>query len=220
MMTSESQLGETARVCDPAPPWPPARFVLLDTEYTAWEGSKARGWSGPNEWRELVEIAAIRVDGATLSEADAFRCLVRPRRNPQLSTYFTALTGIAQTAVDTDGIDAADALPALSRWIGTDPAYCFGLDGKVIEGIVALYDLVPGLFAHEVRDVRRIFLRNGIDLTSYSSGTCTLAFGVEPSHQAHSGLNDARTILQALQLLAKINARTTYELSNDAQSFR
>ena len=31
------------------------RFVIYDTEYTAWEGSLARNWSGPNEHRELLQ---------------------------------------------------------------------------------------------------------------------------------------------------------------------
>ena len=36
-------------------------FVLYDTEYTSWEGSLQRGWSRPDEHRELVQLSAIRV---------------------------------------------------------------------------------------------------------------------------------------------------------------
>ena len=39
----------------------PDTFIIFDTEFTAWEGSQERKWSGENEFRELVQISAIRV---------------------------------------------------------------------------------------------------------------------------------------------------------------
>ena len=48
----------------PAMAWDPLAlnvFVLYDTEYTSWEGSLQRGWSRPDEHRELVQLSAIRV---------------------------------------------------------------------------------------------------------------------------------------------------------------
>jgi inhibitor of KinA sporulation pathway (predicted exonuclease) len=180
----------------------PSPFALIDTEYTAWPGSKERGWSGPNEWRELVEIAAVRVEAATLREIESFRCLVKPRHNPVLSSYLLELTGLMQAEVDEQGIDAADAITRLATWIGTDQTFCFGNDGAVIRGNLDLYCLDQRLFTHEVGDIRQVFSTHGVDMTGYSSGTCTRAFGCEPQQRAHAGLNDVRTILEALRLLA------------------
>ena len=38
----------------------PPTIVLLDTEYTTWEGAQDRNWSGLNEHREIVQIGAIK----------------------------------------------------------------------------------------------------------------------------------------------------------------
>ena len=39
----------------------PDTFIIFDTEFTAWEGSMERNWSGENEYRELVQISAFRI---------------------------------------------------------------------------------------------------------------------------------------------------------------
>jgi len=182
-------------------------FVILDTEYTAWEGSKARNWSGPGEFRELVEIAAIRVEAGSLVELEHFRRLVRPRINRELSAYFIRLTGIRQQDVDSSGADAAEAITEFSAWCGSDRVFCFGGDGDVIRGNLALYSLSPALFAGIVSDIRSIFRAHGIDMRGLSSGNCTRALGHEPRLEAHSGLNDVRTILEALRLLEALLVR-------------
>ncbi len=35
--------------------------VVYDLEYTAWEGSLERNWSGPNEDPEIVQIGAVKI---------------------------------------------------------------------------------------------------------------------------------------------------------------
>src|SRR5882762_1688961 len=62
--------------------------VVYDLEYTAWEGSQARGWSGPGEHREVVQIGAVRLDPHRgWAETASLARLVRPRINPRLSAY-------------------------------------------------------------------------------------------------------------------------------------
>ena len=63
----------------------PGRFILLDTEYTSWDGSYERGWSGPNECKEIIQIGAISVDGKSLTEEGAFSVFIKPVKNPNLS---------------------------------------------------------------------------------------------------------------------------------------
>jgi len=38
------------------------QIIIFDTEYTAWEGAKERNWSGSGEHREIVQIAAVKID--------------------------------------------------------------------------------------------------------------------------------------------------------------
>ena len=37
-------------------------IVIYDTEYTTWEGAQKRNWSGPGEYREVVNIGAIKIE--------------------------------------------------------------------------------------------------------------------------------------------------------------
>ena len=46
----------------------PPTIIIFDTEFTAWAGSQERDFSGPNEYRELVEIGAIKIDTRTFNE--------------------------------------------------------------------------------------------------------------------------------------------------------
>ncbi|HJO97979.1 MAG TPA: hypothetical protein QF891_08275, partial [Rhodospirillales bacterium] len=47
--------------------------VVLDMEWTAWEGSRARRWGAPDEYREVVQIGAVKLDGGdALGERDSF----------------------------------------------------------------------------------------------------------------------------------------------------
>ena len=46
----------------------PTEVVVFDTEFTAWQGSMERGWSGPGEHKEIVQIGAVLLDARTLAE--------------------------------------------------------------------------------------------------------------------------------------------------------
>jgi inhibitor of KinA sporulation pathway (predicted exonuclease) len=175
-------------------------IILLDTEFTAWEGSQEREWSGENEYREIVQIAAIRVDAVTLKELDSFSIFVKPKMNPKLSDYFIDLTGITQEKVDNDGIDFTSALALYKRWVGDFDTYSFGGDEVVIKENCELYN-TPFLFPNRFFDIRTIFQKYGIPAKNYNSGSIVQAFGEEPTRQAHEALNDVRTILDGLRLL-------------------
>ena len=80
-------------------------FILYDTEYTSWEGSLQRLWSGEGEKRELVQISAILVkDLRSLNGTEFFSIYTKPIINPILSNYFINLTGIKQSYIDKFGI--------------------------------------------------------------------------------------------------------------------
>jgi inhibitor of KinA sporulation pathway (predicted exonuclease) len=86
-------------------------IVIYDTEYTSWEGSMERGWSGQNEYRELIQIAAIRVDASNgFSEIEELEIFVKPQRNRVLSDYISSLTGITQRQIDDFGVHPETAL--------------------------------------------------------------------------------------------------------------
>ena len=65
-------------------------YIVFDLEFTSWEGSMQRNWSGENEYKEIVQIAAIKVTDGKIS--DKLNILVKPNINPNLSDYFQKLT--------------------------------------------------------------------------------------------------------------------------------
>lgn len=176
----------------------PSRFVVFDTEYTTWEGSNKRGWTGPNEHREIVQIGAVLVS-RDLSELSSFRCLVKPTKNPKLSQYFVDLTRITQEAVDTGGFTYPDALTHYASWVGGLQMYCWGMDLEIMAYNAKLVGAPFPFSIAQKRDVRSLFELGGVATVAYVSSTIPRAFGEEPPPSAHDALNDARSILQGLQ---------------------
>ncbi|OHA09436.1 MAG: hypothetical protein A3A44_03625 [Candidatus Sungbacteria bacterium RIFCSPLOWO2_01_FULL_60_25] len=179
----------------------PTAFILFDTEFTAWEGSQERKWSGPNEHREIVEIGAIRVNGATLTEGEVFDVFVKPVRNPTLPAFFIKLTGITQEMIERDGIDFPSAINRFAEWSGELPLASWGNDPMVLAENCHLAAIPFPFRPERFFDIRTVFGAGGIRADQYYSSTIVRAFGKEPERRGHSGLNDSRTILDGLRLL-------------------
>lgn len=177
-------------------------IILLDTEYTAWEGSRERRWSGENEHREIVQIAAIKVNTQTLEEIENISLFVKPVINPKLSQYFIDLTGISQKQIDESGLEYTEALWQYSAWSQNLDTYSFGGDEKVFKENCELRQ-ISFPFTNKFFDIRNNFQKYGIPAENYNSGTIVEAFGVEIKRNAHNALNDVRTILDGLRLLVE-----------------
>ena len=181
----------------------PSTFILFDTEHTAWEGSWQRKWSGPNEYKEIVQIGAIKVDNEKLVEIGSLVIFVKPKLNPDLSNYFTELTGITQQTIDKNGVDLRSALIKFKKWCGQTLIYSYGGDESVIKENCILSGKAFPLSPSQFHDIRDILKMHGIPTEKYSSGSIVEAFGKKSSRQAHDGLNDARSILDGLVELNK-----------------
>jgi inhibitor of KinA sporulation pathway (predicted exonuclease) len=192
-------------------------IILFDFEYTAWQGSKARRWSGPGEHREIIQIAALRVAGkaatagaaaadSALAETASFDRLVKPKHNPILSPYITALTGIEQAAVDLRGQSFAEVFADFYAFCeqGCLPCFCYGDDVSVLQENFVLNNLPFARFPAGIFDIRATFEQAGIDTHPYTSGTVYQALGVEFEHAAHNALNDVRSLALTLQELLRL----------------
>jgi inhibitor of KinA sporulation pathway (predicted exonuclease) len=177
--------------------------VVFDLEYTAWEGSLGRGWSGPGEQREIVQIGAVRLaPGNGLVEVDALDLLVRPRLNPRLSAYFTALTGIGQARLDREAIAPVPALRRFAAFCAGSPAYSFGNDDRVVRINLELNGL-PDFFApgQLVDFADWLCTRLGVPRNEVSSCDLPARLGLPHAGAAHDALADARAIAAALRHL-------------------
>lgn len=174
------------------------RVIVFDLEYTAWQGSQARGWSAPGEHREIVQIGAVKLDPARgWTELDCYCRLVRPQINPQLSEYFIALTGITQAQVDAGGVAYSTALAEFAAFAEGLDLWSNGPDGEVIAENCRLTGTEPLLSGRSV-DVRPLLgarlNKAGEQLDSYR-----LAEQFAEAGRAHDALADARGVAGALR---------------------
>lgn len=179
----------------------PPKFILFDTEYTAWEGSQERKWGGPNEYREIVQIGAIYVDNVTLTEINAFTCFIQPKMNPVLSDYFINLTGITQGVVDTEGVGFFEAIARFKEWSMETPIYSFGRDGRWVQENCTMLMIQNPFTLEQFHNIRDFFKIHGISTDQYFSSTIIEAFGKVALRRGHDALNDVRTILDGLHAL-------------------
>ena len=170
-------------------------FVIVDTEYTTWPGALEGGWSGPGQHREIVQVAAIRVDGH-FAETASLDLLVRPAINPVLSPLFVSLTGIRQADVDVARPFAA-ALVALSAFVGDLPVTCmYGDEGVFRENCTLCGLEFP--FARPWHRLRPYLDEVGVDTAANSSGDLH-ALTPEPlSGRTHDALHDVRSMARWL----------------------
>ena len=178
--------------------------MVIDLEYTAWEGSQARAWTGPGEQREVVMIGAVRLSPAgDWLETGTLDVLVRPRLNPCLSAYFVGLTGITQERVDAVGMPFQDALARLAEFAGDDETefWSNGPDGDVLAENCRLLGIVSCLASSRFRNVRPFLARRlrkaeeEID-SSRLAGLC----GFSSTGRPHDALHDARAVAAAMRL--------------------
>ena len=115
-------------------------FILMDTEFTAWEGSYQTGWSRPGEHRELLRLTAMRV-GKSFTVQGIFDQLCKPRINPKLSKYIIQLTGITQREVDALEKPTVDVIEDFFEFCSADSMlFCYGNDEKILQENLYLSD--------------------------------------------------------------------------------
>ena len=179
----------------------PAAFaVVYDLEFTAWDGSMARKWLAPGEFKEIVQIGAAKVSAA-FSTLETFDCVVRPRVNPVLSGYLETLTGITNVTISERGVDFEEALASFVAFAGPLPIIAFGRDDLVLQDNIRLYGLktIPPL--PQVVDIRRWLIDNGIDVRGMHACDVGPAAGVPFDGHTHDGLADALSVAAGIKAL-------------------
>ena len=171
--------------------------VVLDLEFTAWEGSHAAGWSRPGEFREIVQIGAVKL-APDLSELASFNHLVRPARNPLLSDYFIALTGITQCRLDAEGAGYPQVLESFMTFVGGDSVAIWsnGSDGAVIaENCQMMGRPCPIPTSRFVNLRRPLAEALGVNIGAADSGRLLELIGLPVVNQRqHDALDDARAV--------------------------
>ncbi|MEP0336641.1 MAG: 3'-5' exonuclease [Alphaproteobacteria bacterium] len=181
-------------------------LIVMDLEWTAWEGARQRTWSGPGEEMEVVQIGAVRLaDTPGLEELGAFEILVRPRINPTLDRYFTDLTGITQDRLDREGVDLKVALGEFAKFIApSTEAFGFGDEFTHIVTNCQLYGLANPFADCRCDDVRAVVMAHlGVEWVPNSSDLPEL-MDFTPPGAMHQGLSDSRCVAEALRRARKV----------------
>lgn len=186
----------------------PSHIVVYDTEYTAWDGSEARNWSEPWEHREIIQIAALKVDANNAyQEVDAFECVVRPFYNPELSDYIIRLTGLTQTNIEQKGILFKHALHEFHKFCSYGRAHIYswgGADHEVLMENCQLCGLSFPEFPGGFFDIRKRFSSFGINTASYNSGTVYQSAGLSLKGKQHNAMFDVRSMVASLAALNEV----------------
>ncbi len=175
--------------------------IVWDTEYTTWDGARERGWCGPGEHRELVQLAAQKVDLSTGAVKDKIEFFVRPLKNPRLSDFFIKLTTITQDVVDREGISFPEAYRCFKDFSGGLPclSYSFG-DLTMMQECCDLHGMAFDL-KNAFIDARVYFKNAGIDVSKHTSGTICKSMGLTLDGHVHFAMDDVRSLTGALLTL-------------------
>ena len=174
-------------------------YIVFDLEFTSWEGSMQRNWSGENEYKEIVQIAAIKVTDGKIS--DKLNILVKPNINPNLSDYFQKLTGIKNKHIKKSGIDIHIALEMFYNFSKNYTLYSYGNDYHIIHENLILNN-VPRkskffsyVWQQKFKDFKDLLIDYDIDPSKYTSGTIYKAFNLKiKNHNVHNALDDAYSL--------------------------
>ena len=107
------------------------KYILFDTEFTAWKNSKKDNWSKPNEYREIIQIAAFKINNGKL--IDTLNLYIKPNINKKLSNFITKLTGITNNKLNKDGVTFKTAINKFYDFSKYYKLYSYGNDYDVIK---------------------------------------------------------------------------------------
>ena len=176
-------------------------ITIFDLEYTAWECSMARSWLTPGEFREVVQIGAVRLDADSFAIQVEFEVLIKPRFNPHLSSYFEDLTGISNQDVADRGVDFRTGYERFLAFAGDCPIAAFGHDELVLEENLRLYGITDAKPLPLFYDLRGWFAVQGLDPRGRHSCDIGPALGVPFVGRAHNALDDARSLAAGMEAI-------------------
>ena len=178
-------------------------LVVVDFEYTAWEGSLESGWKKKEEKPEIIQIGAVEIclKAGQWKMQREFNQFVRPLLRPDLSEYVIRLTGIPQETIDNFGVSFPVALNALVEFSAKDSQICAnGNDWTFLERNCEINDVKNPFKMNQFLNVRPYLAKQfGLEEDSPKLHSHRLPQLIESLEgKAHDALVDARSIAKAL----------------------
>ncbi|MBS0272813.1 MAG: exonuclease domain-containing protein [Proteobacteria bacterium] len=161
----------------------------------------ANRWLKPGEFREVVQIGAVKVDGASFEVIAEFEVLVCPRINKALSPYFENLTGITNAALAARGADIREAYERFVAFAGEGPIISFGRDDIVLAHNLALYGIAGAAPLPAHHNIAPWLNANGVATNGLHACDVARACGVSFKNREHDALEDARSLVAGARAL-------------------
>ncbi len=195
----------------------PDEVVIFDTEFTAWRGSMERGWTGPGEYKEVVQIGAVRIDATTLKENASFSVLIKPLKNPILSDYLIDLTRITNERLASEGVDLATGIGEFLTFACDRSLHSYGRDDLIIAENAALLGR-PNLWPdRKSTNLKEWLLTVGVPLAGIHSGMLAKHVGAVSQGVLHDAVADSRSLAEAVRFLVKKGAPNPFRDSGSAR---
>ncbi len=181
---------------------PKRERVYVDLEYCYPGMSQESGRPGEDDLRQVVQIAAIRVNRETGEELEALDMLTHPAFEKKLPPFFIELTGITDVMLQTRGTPFPDAWREFLQFCDTTPVWTFHKDWYVLKQNCEYFN-IP--FARSpFTTVKDLLPGWGVDPSLYSSGTLYRAAGIEMQGHVHNALHDVRSMATAVHYFEKL----------------
>lgn len=175
--------------------------AVFDLEFTAWEGSLVQHWMQPGEFREVVQIGAVKIDARTFSPLEELNLLIKPRINSVLSDYLVKLTGVTNEAVDEHGVDFAGAYARFVAFCGGGTICSFGRDDHVLEANLRLYGIRNAAPLPRHINAAAWLRENGIATKGAHACDVARLCGAQFEGREHDALEDARSVALGIKTL-------------------
>lgn len=170
--------------------------IYVDLEYCYPGMTHESGRPGEDDTRQIVQIAAIRVDAGTGEELATFDVLTRPVFEMKLPLFFIELTRITNGMVDAHGIFFPEAYQAFVQFCSSIPVWTFHKDWYVLKQNCGYFNIPFTLSPFTT--VKEFLPGWGVDSSLYSSGTLHRAAGIEIRGHVHNALHDVRSMAAAV----------------------
>ncbi|HEX4370342.1 MAG TPA: 3'-5' exonuclease [Rhizomicrobium sp.] len=186
-------------------------LVIFDLEFTAWADSLGGRWLAPGEFKEVVQVGAVRLETASLAVTASFDCLVRPRINSVLSDYLQRLTGITNARLAKEGVDFETAYRRFVAFASNEVIASFGHDEWVLDDNIRLYGLKDLPARPQFLELRGWFDHQGVNPDGLHSCDVGPLLGVPFEGQMHDALCDARSIAAGMAVLLQRGAKLSFD---------
>lgn len=173
--------------------------VYVDCEYAFPCMTRESGRPTEADLREIVQVAAIRVNPETGEELRHLDVLVKPTFVVPTPPFFIELTGITLDEIEALGVSFEAALHQFLDFCKNANVWTYNADWSVFQQNCKLHTLGFPFASQPFSRVCSMLKGWGVDNhDSYSSGTLHRAAGLEMEGQVHNALFDVRSMHAAV----------------------